>query len=95
MKKLEMLRGAVELLVSTGVSIIMGGILVKMKPTDIGTIKKIAVGVGALAMSMFVSDKVTEHVDAKWIETENQIKEFLTPAPVEEEIEKEEEEEAL
>lgn len=84
MKKLEMVRGGVELLVGTGVSIIVGSALALVKPTNLGAIKKIAVSAGAFAISMMTVDKVTEHIDGVWDDTEDQIRNLFTSKPDEE-----------
>ena len=44
-KKLEVVLGGLELLVAVGVSTLVGSALILVKPTNLGAIKKIAVGV--------------------------------------------------
>lgn len=89
MKKLDMIRGGFEFLVSAGVSLLVGSALTMVKPTNLGAIKKIVAGVGAFAISMFAVDKVTDHVDTIWVETEAQIKEIFPKRTEEETVEEE------
>lgn len=74
MKKLEMVQGAVELVVSIGVGLLAGNAINLVKPKNLGILKRIAVGVGGWAISNMAADKVTQYVDEKWIETSEQIK---------------------
>lgn len=87
MKKMDMIRGGVETLVATGVSILVGSALTMVRPTNLGAIKKLAVGFGAFAISTMAVDKVTEHIDGIWVETEKQVKNCFTPASDEETVE--------
>lgn len=74
MKKLELLKGGLELLVSIGVGILAGNAVGLVKPQNLGVIKKIACGVGGLAVSAMAADKVTDYVDDQWTEARDQIK---------------------
>lgn len=92
-KKLNMVLGGVELLVAIGVSAIVGSALGIVKPAKLGAIKKIAVGVGGVAISGMAVDGVTNYVDKSFREAVDQIKEKFKKKPeiVEEETIKEEE----
>lgn len=76
-KKLEMVLGGVELLVAVGVSTLVGGALILVKPDKLGAIKKIAVGVGGMAISCMAVDEVTSYVDKQFKTTVGQIKGIL------------------
>jgi len=91
-KKLDMVLGGVELLVALGVSTLVGSALVLVKPAKLGAIKKIAVGVGGMAISCMAVDGVTDYVDKQFKSTVAQVKEiFKKKEPETEETDKEEE----
>ena len=77
MKKLELLKSGLELLVSIGVGILAGNAVGLIKPQNLGVIKKIACGVGGLAISGMAADKVTDYVDEQWTEASGQIKKLF------------------
>lgn len=87
MKKLSLIKSGLELLVSIGVGVITGSAINMVKPQNMNVIKKIAVGVGGLALANMVADKTVEYVDQQWDETTNKIKELFVgkqkeePAP--------------
>ena len=76
-KKLDMALGGVELLVALGVSNLVGSVLGIVKPTNLGAIKKIAVGIGGAAISCMAVDGVTDYVDKQVRSTVTQIKEIF------------------
>lgn len=78
MKKLSLIKGGLELLVSIGVGAITGSAIKMVKPQNIGAIKKIAVGIGGLALANMVADKTVDYVDQQWEDTAKKIKEFFT-----------------
>ena len=88
--KMDMVLGGVELLVALGVSTLVGSVLVLVKPTKLGAIKKIAVGVGGFAISCMAVDGVTEYVDKQVKTTVRQFQEVFKNKTTEE-TEKEEE----
>jgi len=95
-KKLDMILGGVELLVAVGVSTLVGSALVLVKPDKLGAIKKIAVGVGGMAISCMAVDGVTDYVDKQFKTTVEQIKEIFKKKeePETEETEEKKEEKA-
>lgn len=66
MKKLDMLKGSIALAASVGVGIITGNAIKMVKPSDLGLIKKICVGVGSLVLVDIASTKASDHVDAEF-----------------------------
>lgn len=77
-KKLEMAKVGAEILVSIGVSVIVGGAIVMVKPPKLGTIKKIATCVGGYALASMVADRTVAYVDEKITETIKQVKNIFT-----------------
>lgn len=77
MKKLDMIKGGVELLVGTGVSILVGGAIAKVRPAQLSAIKKLAVGSASIALGMMATDTVTAYVDEKFDETVNNVKDAI------------------
>ena len=91
-KKLDAVLGGVELLVALGVSTLVGGALVLVKPSKLGAVKKIAVGLAGTAISCMAVDGVTDYVDKQVRSTVTQVKEiFKKKEPETEETVKEEE----
>ena len=76
-KKLDMVLGGVELLVALGVSTLVGSALVLVRPAKLGAIKKIAVGVGGMAISCMAVDGVTNYVDKQFKTTVAEFKEIF------------------
>ena len=77
MKTISLIKGGLELLISIGVGAITGSAIKMVKPQNIGAIKKIAVGIGGLALANMVADKTVEYVDQQWEEAAKKIKEFF------------------
>ena len=93
-KKLEMAKGGVELLLALGVSTLVGGAIAIVKPAKLGAIKKIAVGIGGLAISSMAVDGVNAYVDKTFKETVDGFKGIFKkkePEVVQDETVKEEE----
>ena len=86
-KKLDMVLGGVELLVALGVSTLVGSALVMVKPSKLGAIKKIAVGLGGAAISCMAVDGVTDYVDKQVRSTVAQIQAAFKKKEPEEETE--------
>lgn len=85
-----MIRGALGLLTALGVGNIIDNAIKMVTPvTQMKPIQKMAHRVGGFALSMFVADKVAEHVDNMWTETEDHIKNLMK-RPVKEEVIEEE-----
>lgn len=86
-KKMDIIVNGVELLVAIGVSTLVGGALVMVKPAKLGVIKKIAVGVGGAAVSCMATDGVVKYVDHELRIVTNKIQEFFKKKPEEDETE--------
>ena len=86
-KKLDMVLGGVELLVALGVSTLVGSALVLVRPAKLGAIKKIAVGVGGMAISCMAVDGVTNYVDKQFTTTVAEFKEIFKKKTPEETVE--------
>lgn len=89
-KKMDIVLGGIELLVALGVSTLVGSALVLVKPTNLGAIKKVAVGVGGMAISCMAVDEVTNYVDKQFHQTVQQFKNAFAKKPEEETIKEEE-----
>ena len=63
MKKLDMVLGGVEIFTAIGVSTLVTGALMLVKPNNLGIIKKIGVGIAGMAISSMAVNKVTDYVD--------------------------------
>jgi len=74
MKKLDMVKGAVELVIAVGAGILTGNAINLVKPSNLGIVKKIAVGVGGWAISDMVVTKVTDHFDSEWDKVGQQLR---------------------
>lgn len=86
-KKLDMVLGGVELLVSLGVSTLVGSALVLIRPKNLGAIRNMAVGLGGLAISWMAVDVVTNYVDKQITTTVKQFKEAFKKKPDQKETE--------
>ena len=86
MKKLEMLKGGIELLVTVGVGTLVGGALVLVKPAKLGVIKKVAVSAAGLAITSMATDGVTEYVEKKFDDVVNTVKEVMKKKPKEDTV---------
>lgn len=93
-KKLDMVLGGVELLVALGVSTLVGGAIVLVKPSKLGAVKKIAVGLAGTAISCMAADGVTDYVDKQVRSTVAQIQESFRKSLKKPESEETEEDEA-
>lgn len=87
MKKLELLKGGIGLLISVGVGAITGNAIKMVQPQNLNMFKKVAVGVGSLAMANMVADKTVEYFEQQWDDAATKIKEFLNGKPKETEAE--------
>jgi len=73
MNKLEMIRGTINFVVTLGVGSIVTDALKKVQPTQAkGAIGKLVTRVGGFAIGMYATDKISEHVDKKWLKITNQ-----------------------
>lgn len=86
-KKLKLVIGGIELLVAIGVSTLVGGAMALVKPSKIGPIKKIGVGLAGLAVSAMATDVVNEYVEEQLTTTVEKVKEFFSKKPEEETLE--------
>ena len=69
MNKLEMIRGTINFMVGLGVGSVVNDALKKVQPAQAkGAIGKLVTKIGGFAIGLYVTDKIGEHVDGKWIE---------------------------
>jgi hypothetical protein len=67
MKRKEMIKTGVGIVVSVGVSTIIGSAIKMVSPTeDMGVVKKLCVGVGALVLTSMIGEAVLRYTDAKF-----------------------------
>lgn len=76
-KKLEMVKGGVELLLALGVSTLVGGAIAIVKPAKLGAIKKVAVSAAGLAISSMAIDGVTDYVEKQIDKTVDEVKKIF------------------
>ena len=80
MKKIEVLKGGIGMIVGTGVSILVGGALMKVTPANLGPIKRLAVKGAGLAISMMAVEKVTDYVEESVDGAVNDIQDIIVNA---------------
>ena len=66
MKKIEMIKAAGGIIVSIGVSAIVGNVIKSTNSESTGAIKKLCVAAGAIVLSSMISDKAVEYVGEKF-----------------------------
>jgi hypothetical protein len=76
MKKLEIFKLGVEVIVGIGVGMIAGS-AIGMVPVTGGILAKIATKAGAIALESMVVDKTTEYVEERINDVENKMKEMI------------------
>lgn len=70
MNKLEMIRGTINFVATLGVGTVVSDILKKVQPAQSkGAVEKLLRKAGGFAVGMYVTDKITEHIDNKWTST--------------------------
>jgi len=73
MNKLEMIRGAINFVVTLGVGNIVSDALKKIQPTQAeGVLRKFTTKVGGLAIGFYAADKVGDYVDKGWLKMTKQ-----------------------
>lgn len=72
-----MIKGLTELIVSVGVGTIVENAIKATTPANTALARKIAIGVGSIAMSSLVASKVSHYIVDQINETTEQIKEAL------------------
>lgn len=77
MNYLEPIKAVAGFVVSSGVGSIVGQALRNTIPEDANRIKKVVMGVGALALGSYASHKVSEFVDAQIDEANTNIRKAL------------------
>lgn len=82
MNKLELLKGATELVVSVGVSSIVGNTIKLVKDPDAKFYKRFAVAVGGIVLSSMISDKAGEYATGRIDKTAESLNNILHPVPV-------------
>lgn len=66
MTKMELIKAAGELVVSVGVSMIVGNVIKATTPSNINIIKKVCIGAGGLVLGNIASDAATEYVEKRF-----------------------------
>lgn len=84
MKKLDILKGIAELAVSVGVGAIVGNTVKMTTPSDIHTLKRIAISIGSFALSSMVGDRVSSYVSEQIDETAERVNKIVNPESAEE-----------
>lgn len=87
MTKLEMVKAGTQIVVSTGVGIVVGNVVKASSPPGRNVLKNICVGAAGLVLSDMVSDKACSHVETKIDDVANQLKEAVMEAANSEEEE--------
>lgn len=83
MNKLDILKGATEILTSIGVSAIVGNVIKLTKDPDAGKIKKIAIGFGGFVLSSMVSDKAVDYTNERIDSTAEKLSKIFKPKEAE------------
>lgn len=66
MTKKEVIKAGVKLVVSFGVgSIVTNAVTFTTPVAAMGTLKRVAIGIGSFAMSAFASEKIADYADEK------------------------------
>lgn len=63
MKKIEVFKTGLGLVISVGVGAIVGNAITTVRPQDVGKIKNLCISIGALALTNMVSDNVIDHTN--------------------------------
>lgn len=82
MTKLTLLKAAVEIIVSVGVGAIISNAVKATTPANVGFIKKLCIGMGALILTGMVTDSATKYTEEKITETTKQIKNIFEPEEI-------------
>lgn len=77
MKKLEMVKSAGSLLVSSGVGMIVGNAIKATTPPAVGALAKLSIKVGAVVISNMVGDYAVKHVESKIDGAVNTVKNLI------------------
>lgn len=78
MKTLDIFKGVAELVVSVGVSAIVGNTIKTTTPPDIHLIKKVCVGVGGFVLSAMVGDKTAEYTSKQIDDATEKIRQAIS-----------------
>lgn len=79
MNKLEILKGGAELVVSIGVSSIVGNAIKMTTDPTAGRFKKIAIGIGGFVLSNMIGEMATEHTNKKIDTMADRIEKIVHP----------------
>jgi hypothetical protein len=77
MKKLDMVKGGLELMVTIGVGTLVGGAIAIARPAKLGVVKQIAVSAAGLVVTSMATDGVTDYFEKKFDEVVTVVKELL------------------
>lgn len=86
MNKLDILKGASEILTSIGVSAIVGNVIKMTADPEGGRIKKIAIGVGGFVLSSMVADKAVDYANERIDSTAEKLSKIFKPKDAEENV---------
>ena len=77
MKKLELIKTGVSIIVSVGVGAVVSNVIKTTTPDTTGTIKKVCIGIGSFVLSSMITDQATTYTETKIDETVDQMKEMV------------------
>jgi hypothetical protein len=77
MKKLEMLKTGVKVVVTLGVGAIISNVAKCTTPRDTGKIMKLCIGLGSIVLGGIVTDKAGEYTDKTIDEAVGDVKEMV------------------
>lgn len=77
MKKLELIKTGVSIIVSVGVGAIVSNTIKSTTPDTAGTIKKVCIGIGGFVLSSMLTDEATKYTDKKIDNTVKEIQETV------------------
>jgi hypothetical protein len=87
MKKIELLKTGVSLVVSFGVGTIVGNIIKASTPSDVKKIVQLCIGAGSLVLTGLAGDAASKYTEGKIDDAVNSIKDFLKLNKNDEEVE--------
>lgn len=83
MKKLEVIKTVGGIIVSVGVGAIVGNAVKYTTPSNIGTIKKVCIGVGSLVLTSMVGDKAVQYTEKKISDAAKSVKKMVEKGELE------------
>ncbi len=89
MNPLNLLKAAVEIVVSVGVGAVVGNAIKASTPDSVTTLQKVMIGVGGFVLSGMVGDMATKYTSETIDDTVEKVKKFRNVEPSEEVIDAE------